>query len=201
MQRLKFPPPDESVQREEHVVPKTGNKVRVYRLPGSNVTGTSPACVYIHGGGWTLGNLDLEDSQCAEICKRTSCTVIALSYRLAPKHQYPIPLDDCVAGYEWVRENSGRLGISASDIVLAGGSAGANLAIATALKVLDRGGQIPPKGLLALAPVTIDPRAVPAHLKDRYTSYEDNKDTGPNTPSGMRGFIGSIIVQYSERVC
>jgi acetyl esterase/lipase len=137
--------------------------------------------------------LEIEDGYCAEMCKRCSLVVVSIDYRLAPQHKFPAALDDCVAGYEWAVQNATSLGASTEKVLLAGGSAGGNLAIGTALRLIDKGSNIQPTALLALVPVTIDPTAVPSHLLSRYTSYEENHDTGPNTPTGMRGFIGERI--------
>jgi acetyl esterase/lipase len=61
-----------------------------------------PVCVYYHGGGWLSGTLDSEDPECRIIARDTPCVVVSLTYRLVPKYQMPIPIDDAVIGYEWV---------------------------------------------------------------------------------------------------
>jgi versiconal hemiacetal acetate esterase len=200
--KLNFLPHDRSIKREDRVINSSGMRVRIYHPPGSeNTSKVHPLCIYIHGGGWALGDLDTEDDQCSELCRRLSLLVVSIDYRLAPKHKAPIPLNDCIEGYLWAIDQAGELSVSRDHILIAGGSAGANLAIATTLNLIDRNDSILPKGLLALAPVTIDPRAVPDAMKINYTSYEEKKDTGPNTPSGMRGFIGKLLqLPFSESI-
>lgn len=192
--KLTFPSPDPSVKREDRIINDDNIKVRVYTPPGADDTSKEyPLCFYVHGGGWIFGDLDIEDGPCSELCKCCSMVVVSVDYRLAPQYKCPVALDDCVAGYHWAVKNATSIKASLTKIIIAGGSAGANLAIGTALKLIDTKAPVLPTAMLALVPVTIDPLAIPDHLKARYTSYEENSDTGPNSPSGMRGFIGNVL--------
>lgn len=91
--------------------------------------GTSPARVmYIHGGGFVVGNLDSHDDICAEICNKTQLDVIAVDYRLAPEHKHPAALEDCLQVFD---------ALSAEDdtpVLLAGDSAGAWLSAMTSIQ-------------------------------------------------------------------
>jgi acetyl esterase len=80
--------------------------------------------LYFHGGGFVVGSLDSHDDICAEICHRTGYEVVSVDYRLAPEHLHPASFDDALAAFRWALE--------AYDlpIVLAGDSAGGNLAAA-----------------------------------------------------------------------
>lgn len=80
--------------------------------------------IYYHGGGFVLGGLDSHDGVCAEIAQRTRCPVIAVDYRLCPEHVHPAAYDDCLA--------VARAALEAGPVVLAGDSAGGNLAAAVA---------------------------------------------------------------------
>jgi acetyl esterase len=82
--------------------------------------------IYYHGGGFVVGGLDSHDDICAEICYRTGYEVLAVEYRLAPEHPHPAAFDDALAAYKWVTEGYDI------PIVLAGDSAGGNLAAAVA---------------------------------------------------------------------
>jgi acetyl esterase len=98
-----------------------GVPVRVYSAgqPGRSV-------LYFHGGGFVLGGLDSHDDICAEICAGTGYRVIAVDYRLAPEHKHPAAFDDAWTATRWVDTEF------AVPIVLAGDSAGGNLAAAVA---------------------------------------------------------------------
>lgn len=102
------------------------------------------ACVvYMHGGGFILGSLDSHDDICCGIAHDAGVSVIAVDYRLAPEHIFPAAFDDCVAAAGWVFDNSAALEIDRDRIVLAGDSAGGNLAAATCLSRRDLGQKMP----------------------------------------------------------
>jgi acetyl esterase/lipase len=102
--------------------------------------GALAAIYYIHGGGMLLGSIDDDAPLCAMLCETLKVIVVAVEYRLAPEHPYPAGLDDCVAGMYWLRDNASLLDIDPERVAIYGGSAGGNLAIATALVLRDRGG-------------------------------------------------------------
>lgn len=113
--------------------------VRLYRpraIPASDPT----ACVlYLHGGGWVVGDLDSHDFLTASLAADLNCAVIAVDYRLAPEHSFPAALDDCLAVWHALRLHARRLDIDPSRIVVAGDSAGGNLAAALCLRLRDAG--------------------------------------------------------------
>jgi acetyl esterase len=113
----------EGVTAETMAIEASGRSipVRLYR-PGLS---DGPAVVlYFHGGGFILGGLDSHDDVCAELCGRTGYTVVSVDYRLAPEHRHPAAFDDALAAFEWA------ISAFAQPIVLAGDSAGGNLAAA-----------------------------------------------------------------------
>ena len=86
-----------------------------------------PATLYVHGGGFVIGDLDSHDALCRALAERSRSIVVALDYRLAPEHPFPAAPDDVLATYRWLREHAAQLGIDASRIAVAGDSAGGNL--------------------------------------------------------------------------
>jgi acetyl esterase/lipase len=131
-------PLSDRVARTDHVVSDDPYVfVRVHRPEGH--TGPLP-CVYsIHGGGYVLGSLDMDDARFASWCLELGCVGVSVEYRLAPETAYPGPLDDCYAGLRWTHEHAGELGIDRDRIGIAGVSAGGGLAAALALLARDRG--------------------------------------------------------------
>lgn len=115
-----------------------GVPVRIYRPDAS--TDAQPCVVYFHGGGWVIGNLETHDTLCRRLAEASKCVVVAVDYRLAPEHKYPAALDDCYAVTHHIAEHAGVLGIDGSKLVVAGDSAGGNLAAAVSLKSRDDGG-------------------------------------------------------------
>lgn len=91
-------------------------------------TTEGPLTVYFHMGGCVIGDLDTNDSLCAQIAARTGGGVVSVDYRLAPEHPYPAAVEDALAGFRWVRDHAGELGGDARRIAVAGDSAGGMLA-------------------------------------------------------------------------
>lgn len=125
--------------RADHEVPVEGGTitVRVYR---PDLAGVLPGHVYVHGGGWWLGELHHRDAVCARLAADARCAVVSVAHRLSPEHRFPGPVHDCRDALRWVAGNAGRLGVDAARLSIGGDSSGANLAAATALMVRDQGG-------------------------------------------------------------
>jgi versiconal hemiacetal acetate esterase len=187
VEKLEIPPIDTSITTEDIKV-NANLKVRVYHPPGA--TGNEPLGIYLHGGGWTMCDLDSEDAICRMISKSINMVLVSVDYRLGPQHKFPAALDDAVYAYQWALENSSKLGVRKTNVVIIGGSAGGNLAIGSALKLIDEGKGAAISGVVALVPVTIHPDAVPDHLKSKFTAYEENADFTLNTKSAMLAFWG-----------
>jgi acetyl esterase len=75
-----------------------------------------------------MGSLEGYDLVCRYFCARSGCALVAVDYRLAPEHKFPAGLEDAVAGYRWLASEATQLGIDPARIVIAGDSAGGNLA-------------------------------------------------------------------------
>lgn len=111
--------------------------VRVYHPAGA--TQAMPALVYLHGGGWTIGDLDTHDVLCRSLCQQAHGVVVAVDYRLGPEHKFPAGYDDAVAAWQWVASQAAALGIDPARIAIGGDSAGGNLAAAACLGLRDLG--------------------------------------------------------------
>jgi acetyl esterase len=99
-----------------------------------------PALLYMHGGGWVVGDLDSHDSTCRALAVRAGCLVLSVDYRLAPEHRFPAAVEDAWAALEWLYDNAASIGADPSRIAVAGDSSGGNLAAVLARWSRDRGG-------------------------------------------------------------
>ena len=104
-------------------------RLRLYRGGGSQAL----TFLYIHGGGWTGGSIELHDRSARGIAVHGACNVVSISYRLSPDHPYPAGLKDCIAACEWVEREGAALGLNPRQVAIGGASAGGNLAVAAAL--------------------------------------------------------------------
>ncbi|MDQ6437335.1 alpha/beta hydrolase [Mesorhizobium sp. LHD-90] len=102
-------------------LPDRAIPIRIYRTAAPEA---AAMVLYLHGGGYILGGLDSHDDACAELCARTGYELVSVDYRLAPEHPHPAAFEDALAAFEWAAA------ICKRPIVLAGDSAGGNLAAA-----------------------------------------------------------------------
>lgn len=93
-----------------------------------------PLLVYLHGGGWVMGDLEMHDATCRALASFVDCVVVSVDYRLAPEHPHPAALDDTLAAIGWARREAPALGADPARIAIGGSSAGGNLAAAAALR-------------------------------------------------------------------
>lgn len=112
---------------------------RIYTPVG--LTGrVTPACVYYHGGGWVIGDLDTHDGICRQLANESGCRVVAVDYRLAPENKFPAAFDDAYAALVWTEASASDHQINPNRLAVAGDSAGGNLAAAVALHTRAKGG-------------------------------------------------------------
>jgi len=124
-------------------------RVRVHN-PAVDERALQPALIYAHGGGWIVGDLGSEDESLSLLATALGHPLISLDYVLAPEHPFPAPLDDVVALFQEIRRRAPSLGIDARRLALGGTSAGANLSLAAALRLL-AAGEAPPAALLLMS--------------------------------------------------
>jgi acetyl esterase len=162
MQSLGLPPlaeqgPQEARRLNRMRVPKLAGepepvaRIEDLRVPGPQgpirgriyapVRGESlPALLYMHGGGWVVGDIDSHDSVCRALAGRAGCMVLSLDYRLAPEHRFPAALEDSWAGLVWLHENAAAIGADPDRLAVGGDSSGGNLAAVVARWARERGG-------------------------------------------------------------
>jgi acetyl esterase len=109
--------------------------VRLYEPQG--LEKPSGLLVYYHGGGWVIGDLDTHDGHCRRLARWGGCRVLAVHYRLAPEHPFPMGHDDAVAAAKWAFDHCVSLGVDPKRIAVGGDSAGGNLAASVALDLKD----------------------------------------------------------------
>jgi len=165
-------------------------RLRRYRGLGTDPAAALPCLLFLHGGGWVIGDLDSHDQLCRALANHLGAAVIAVDYRLAPEHVFPAAVEDAAAALGFVAANAARLGVDGARIAVGGDSAGGNLAAVLAL--MGRDGAVPAPGFqMLLYPVTDLMATAPA--------YERFTEGYPLTAATMRWFIGHYAPDPAQR--
>ncbi len=180
-------PPIAGVTNRDMQAPGGSLGLRVYTPLG---TGPLPLIVFFHGSGFVVCSLDTHDGMCRNLCAGTGCVVVSVNYRLAPEAKFPAAPDDCLAATRWAVENAAALGADPGRVIVAGDSAGGNLAAVTALRIRDEGG---PKllGQLLIYPVT-------DHYDPGTPSMTENAEGYGLTRAGMIWFWDHYLPDRSH---
>lgn len=182
------PAPEMADVSERHIDGPGGPlRLRIYRPAGS---GPLPLIVFFHGSGFVLCNLDTHDGMCRRLAAGIDAVVVSVDYRLAPEHKFPAGPDDCLAATRWAAANAAALNADPSRLMLAGDSAGGNMAAVTALRLRDEGGPAL-SGQILLYPVT-------DYHEPGTPSYEENAEGYGLTRQTMRWFWNHYLNDAAE---
>ena len=166
----------------EVAVPSPAGRIRcqVFSPPASKPrTGPRPMMLYLHGGGFTLGQSEDTAYITSRIAAENAMVVVSANYRLAPEWPFPACLDDCLAVLQWMQKNGATL--DGTRIAVGGDSAGGNLAAALVIKARDEGVS-PPQAAVLLAPIT-------DFFFEQYESFERLAPLGIVYDTAFIGFI------------
>ena len=168
-----------------------GLTLRIYRGTGTRPDEALPCMVFLHGGGWVIGNLQSHDRICRALANRAGICIVAVDYRLAPEHPFPAALEDAAAALQWVSDNALALSITPGRIGVGGDSAGGNLAAVLAL--MGRDGAAPATMFQALIYPVVD-------LTASSDSYRRVTSALPLTAATMHYFIDHYAPTMSDRL-
>lgn len=133
----------ERVRFEDRVIPGAADhralSVRLY-VPNGGEGAPRPGVVYIHGGGFCFGSVELEHAGALGAADAAGAVVVSVEYRLAPEHPFPAGVEDCYAALVWLASEAHALGVDPARLGVMGQSAGGGLAAGLALLARDRGG-------------------------------------------------------------
>ncbi len=130
--------------------PGPANDIPLRLYDSRETRGPSPVVVFIHGGGFVIGDIEVYDALCTEIARKLDLPVISVEYRLAPEHPFPAAPDDCEAAARWIASSPTELGLEVTGLVITGDSAGGNLTIVTTNQLAAEPADVP---VLVQAPI------------------------------------------------
>lgn len=173
-------PQDLARQRRGHkllgrlITPMIGMEWQSFERDGVPMAWTRPerlqdrrrAILYCHGGGYTSGDLDYSRILSAKFAQEGACPVLSFAYRLAPEHPYPAALEDGMRAWDYLMYQ----GYGARDVVIAGDSAGGNMALCLTLRLRSQG-RLLPRGLVLFSPWT--------DMTASGRSYEEKREVDP----------------------
>ena len=149
-----------SVQDVSLQTPSGALRLRLYRP----ADGRLPVALFLHGGGWTVNDVDTHDALCRHLAKRSGWLLASLDYRRAPEHKHPAALEDAQLAYRWLLDNAASIGCDPSCRALVGESSGGTIAASLTVLLRDLGAPMPDYQVLAY-PVT--------DIFDRWPSYAE----------------------------
>ncbi len=114
-----------TVENREIPGPAGALAVRIYRPAGD---APKPIVVFFHGGGWVIGSLDTHDHVARKLANEIDAVVVSVDYRMGPEDRFPAAVEDSFAALEWAHAEAAVLGGDPERVVVAGDSAGGNLA-------------------------------------------------------------------------
>ena len=157
------PLPLRSVEDVAVPSPRGELRARLYRP----ADGPLPVALFLHGGGWTVNDIDTHDELCRRLAKRSGWLLASLDYRRAPEHRHPAPIEDAHVAYRWLLDNAGSIGARPGGCGVVGESSGGTVAASLSVLLRDLGAPLPTYQVLAY-PV--------ADRFDRQPSYRERGD-------------------------
>lgn len=167
-----------------------GLRLRCYTPPGEVPAGGWPTLLYLHGGGWDLGNLDTHDWFAHALAQRVPLAIVAVEYRLAPEHAYPAPLEDCLNAWHGLRAGVVDPRLSKGCLMVAGDSAGGTLAAGLCM-ALRRDGLDQPLGQLLVYPVLTARQDLP--------SMREQAEAPMMTVAGLMKSLAGFVPEAPQR--
>lgn len=112
--------------------------LRVYRPNSVSPQNSLPVCVYFHGGGHLLGNIETEDAACSRLAARAEVLVANVGYRHTPEAKHPTQVNDAWDSFLWLAHHAHCIGADPAKVILAGISAGAGLVASIVARLQDK---------------------------------------------------------------
>ncbi|TFK87903.1 alpha/beta-hydrolase [Polyporus arcularius HHB13444] len=189
----RLPDASQYIVSDKLVSVEGGEIIVRYVRPVGEDGGTFPVLVWLHGGGWMRGSIDMDDAHLRTISVELNIAVVNVDYRLAPEHRFPVAIEDSYAAVKWVVEHASELKLDLTKGFLVGGdSAGANMSAAITLKAREDPlfAANPLTGQYLREPAVVHPgAALPEQYKEQIRSFSEFTSTPILNTENMLRFI------------
>jgi acetyl esterase len=123
----------------ERTINTEGLAVKLVVVRPAGVTGTVPAFMFFHGGGWVLGDFPTHERLVCDLVAGSGATAVFVEYDRSPEAPYPVAINQAYAATSWVADHGSEIGVDGRRLAVAGNSVGGNMAAVVALMAKDRG--------------------------------------------------------------
>lgn len=165
-------------------------RARIYRPEAAGQGDALPMILYLHGGGFVVGDLESYDATPRALCERCHAIVVSAHYRQAPEHRFPAAHEDARAAWRWMLDHAAALGGDPARAAIVGEDAGGNLAIDVALGTRD--GAVPgrPRHLVLVSPIAAAEVTLPSHV--------ENMQSLPLSTADLRWFYRQLLREDAD---
>ncbi len=170
MYLMPAPKSPEDIQVENIFIPGQDDrtKIRLRTYKPKSITAPTPVLLWLHGGGYVMGNPEMDDRSCVQFVRELGISIVSVDYRYAPKHPFPAGLEDGYTALQWIKSQSQQFGVDSSRIAIGGASAGGGLAAALVQLAHDRK-EIKPVFQLLVYPMLDDRTVLRADIDDSHS--------------------------------
>ena len=128
------------IEESEKIIESGDFTITLNIVRPEGATGTLPVFMFIHGGGWVLGDYPTHKRMVRDLAVLTGYAGVFVEYKRAPEYKYPYQVNEVYAAAKWIAENGAEIKVDGSNMAIVGNSAGGNLATATVLMAKQKGG-------------------------------------------------------------
>ncbi|SNR94490.1 Acetyl esterase/lipase [Methylobacillus rhizosphaerae] len=127
-----------NVTTESREIATEGHSIHLMVVKPADIAVDPPVIMFFHGGGWVLGDFPTHQRLVHDLCIMSNCAVVFVDYARAPEVQYPAALIECYLATKWVAQHGSDIGVDGSRLVVAGNSAGGNVATVVCLMAKEK---------------------------------------------------------------
>ena len=128
------------IEETEKVILADEHDIKLYIVRPEKAKGKLPVFIFIHGGGWVLGDYQTHKRLVRDLVVESGYACVFIEYSRSPEAKYPIALNECYAATKWVAEHGDEINVDGKRLAIVGNSAGGNMTIGTCLKAMENKG-------------------------------------------------------------